>query len=97
MITRDNSEDLDFIRIEDDKKNVKYCLFYFKTTSNFSITIYEENKITSIDKYKCTNNYIMNSKKEGAEKYKTYTKIGKDKKEIYETLLKLYKLMRETK
>lgn len=97
MITRDNSEDMDFIRIKDNKKDIEYSLFYFKKTSNFSITIYKGNKITSIDKYKYTNNYIMNSKKEGEEKYRTYTKIGKDKKDTYNTLLELYKLIKGTK
>lgn len=96
MISRDNDNDMDFIRIEDNKKNVKYCLFYYKTTSDFSITIYKENKIIGIDKDKYNNSYIMNSKKEGAEKYKTYTKIGKDKKEIYDMLLELYKLLEGT-
>lgn len=97
LITRDNSEDMDFIRIKDNKKDIEYSLFYFKKTSNFSITIYKGNKITSIDKYKYTNNYIMNSKKEGEEKYRTYTKIGKDKKDTYNTLLELYKLIKGTK
>lgn len=96
LITRDNSEDIDYLRIKDNKKDIKYSLFYFKETSNFSITIYKGNKITSIDKEKYNNNYIMNSKKEGEEKYRTYTKIGKDKKDIYETLLELYKLIEGT-
>ena len=96
LITRDNSEDIDFLRIKDNKKDIEYSLFYFKATTNFSITIYEGNKITSIDKYKYTNNYIMHSKKEGEEKYKTYTKIGKDKKDTYNTLLELYKLIKGT-
>ena len=95
LITIDNGEDMDFIRIKDNKKDIEYSLFYFKKTTNFSITIYEGNKITSIDKY--NNNYIMNNKKEEDEKYRTYTKIGKDKKDIYNTLLELYKSMRDTK
>ena len=66
LVSRDNDKNIDFLRIEDNKKNVKYCLFYYKTTSDFSITIYKENKIIGIDKDKYNNNYIMNSKKEGA-------------------------------
>ena len=97
LITRDNSEDMDFIRIKDNKKDLEYSLFYFKKTTNFSITIYEGSKIIGINKEKYNNNYIMNSKKEGEEKYRTYTKIGKDKKDTYETLLELYKSMRDTK
>ena len=96
MITRDNDENMDFIRIKDDKKNIGYSLFYFKKTTNFSITIYKDDKIIGIDKEKYDNNYIMNSKKEGEEKYRTYTKIGKDKKDTYETLLELYKLIKGT-
>ena len=97
LITRDNGENINFLRIKDNKKNIKYSLFYFEKTSNFSITIYKENKIINIDKEKYGDRYIMNSKKEGAEKYKTYTKVGKDKKEMYETLLELYKLIEGTK
>ena len=96
LITRDNGENMDFIRIKDNKKDVKYSLFYFEKTSNFSITIYKENKIINIDKEKYGDRYIMHSKKEGEEKYRTYTKVGKDKKEIYETLLELYKLIEGT-
>ena len=96
MITRDNDENMDFIRIKDDKKDIGYSLFYFKKTTNFSITIYKDDKIIGIDKEKYNNNYIMNSKKEGDEKYRTYTKIGKDKKDIYNTLLELYKLIKGT-
>lgn len=92
MISRDNDENLDFIRIKDNKKDIKYSLFYFEKTSNFSVTIYKGDKITNIDK-DYNNNYIMNNKKEGEEKYRTYTKIGKDKKDIYNTLLELYKLI----
>lgn len=97
LIVRDNNENIDFLRIKDNKKNIKYCLYYFKATSGFSIMMYEGDKITNIDKDKYTNKYIMNSKKEGAEKYRTYTKIGKDKKDTYEMLLELYKLIRDTK
>ena len=96
MITRDDDENMDFIRIKDDKKDIGYSLFYFKKTTNFSITIYEGNKIIGIDKEKYNNNYIMNSKKEGDEKYRTYTKIGKDKQDTYDTLLELYKLIKGT-
>lgn len=96
MITRDNDKNLDFIRIKDNKKNIEYALFYYKKSSNFSIIIYKDDKIISINKDKYDNNYIMNSKKEGDEKYKTYTKIGKDKKDKYETLLELYKLLEGT-
>ena len=97
LIVRDNSENMDFLRIKDNKKNIKYCLYYFEATSGFSIMIYKDDKITNIDKDKYNNIYIMNSKKEGEEKYRHYTKIGKDKKEIYEILLELYKLIRDTK
>ena len=97
MITRDDDENLDFIRIKDDKKNIGYALFYHKKSSSFSIIIYKDDKIISIDKEKYNNNYIMNSKKEGDEKYRTYTKIGKDKKDTYETLLELYKRIADTK
>ena len=97
MITRDDDENLDFIRIKDDKKNIGYALFYYKKPSSFSITIYKDDKIIGIDKEKYNNNYIMNSKKEGEEKYRTYTKIGKDKKDTYETLLELYKRIADTK
>ena len=97
MITRDDSENIDFLRIKDNKKDIEYSLFYFKATTNFSILMYEGDKITNITKDKYTNSYIMNSKKEGEEKYRTYTKIGKDKQNTYETLLELYKLMRDTK
>ena len=93
LIVRDNGEDIDFLRIKDNKKNIKYCLYYFKATSGFSVMMYEGDKITNIDKDKYNNIYIMNSKKEGEEKYRHYTKIGKDKKEIYEILLELYKLI----
>ena len=96
MITRDDDENLDFIRIKDDKKNIGYALFYHKKSSSFSIIIYKDDKIICIDKEKYNNNYIMNSKKEGDEKYRIYTKIGKDKKDTYETLLELYKLIKGT-
>lgn len=92
LISRDNGENIDFLRIKDNKKDITYSLFYFENTSNFSITIYKGNKITNIGK-DYNNNYIMNNKKEGEEKYRTYTKIGKDKKEIYDILLELYKLI----
>lgn len=92
IVSRDNNENIDFLRIKDNKKDITYSLFYFENTSNFSITIYKENKIINIDK-DYNNNYIMNNKKEGEEKYKTYTKVGKDKKDIYNTLLELYKLI----
>ena len=93
LIVRDNGENVDFIRIKDNKKNIKYCLYYFKNSSGFSVLIREGNKIINIDKYKSNNHYTMNSKKEGEEKYRHYAKIGKDKKEIYEMLLELYKLI----
>lgn len=95
MITRDNNKDIDFIRIKDNKKNIKYCLYYFKETSGFSVMIYKDDKIISIDKDKYNNSYIMNSKKEGQPKYRTYKKVGKDKQNVYETLLELYKLINE--
>ena len=97
LIVRENSENMDFLRIKDNKKNIKYCLYYFESTSGFSISMYEGDKITNIDKDKYNNIYIMNSKKEGQPKYKTYTKVGKDKKNTYEMLLELYKLIRDTK
>ena len=96
IVSRDNNENIDFLRIKDNKKDITYSLFYFELTSNFSITIYKENKIINIDK-DYNNNYIMNSKKEGEKNYRTYTKIGKDKKELFNILFELYKLMRDTK
>lgn len=95
IVSRDNSENIDFLRIKDNKKDIIYSLFYFENTSKFSITIYKGNKIININK-DYNNNYIMNNKKEGEEKYRTYTKVGKDKKEIYEMLLELYKLLEGT-
>ena len=97
LIVRDNGEDIDFLRIKDNKKNIKYCLYYFKATSGFSVMIYKDDKIISIDKDKYNNSYIMNSKKEGQSKYRTYSRVGKEKKELFNILFELYKLMRDTK
>lgn len=93
LIVRDDNENIDFLRIKDNKKNIKYSLYYFKNSSGFSVLIRKGNKIINIDKYKSNNHYTMNSKKEGEEKYRHYTKIGKDKKDTYEMLLELYKLI----